>query len=389
MFPDTRILEKLETQIAPLYEDRDPGHDYSHIRSLFRLVTQLIEDENIDPEFLTLLCLFHGLWDEIRRPRAEAVLRAYGYSDRQIEDLYLSIFAVADGRPNRVEESLVHDANRLERLGAYGIARTMRIAGFNGDDLDTAMMYLRSNLETTRRMFTRRGQKMLPNVAQSWSNTSRLWRAKLQKGDNTAEYRSKLCAAVQWSRVIGSVMGMLPRDGKEELETLQLLDAIVRQNSVRMTIDSIIPHIEHKLIQNAEALLVWEPVTLDIYGNSLPDLIRSSWVFILRAESNTGAERHPESQQRMMSYRGTGDLQTWNGAGWHSNPLVSDPDAPIKTRWVSIPPNTWHQAVVPEDNWVVVSFHTVSAANLIEERPDEDDTELSHRRLYLDERNGV
>jgi hypothetical protein len=35
------------------------------------------------------------------------------------------------------------------------------------------------------------------------------------------------------------------------------------------------------------------------------------------------------------------------------------------------PKNIWHQPVVsPDNDWVVVSFHTVPAEELIEERPD-------------------
>ena len=51
---------------------------------------------------------------------------------------------------------------------------------------------------------------------------------------------------------------------------------------------------------------------------------------------------------------------------------------------MSIPPNVWHQAVVIEDkDWVVVSFHTVPADELIEERPDTADSGRTHQRRYL------
>jgi hypothetical protein len=55
---------------------------------------------------------------------------------------------------------------------------------------------------------------------------------------------------------------------------------------------------------------------------------------------------------------------------WHSHQLVSERDGSIERRWLSIPPNTWHQAVVPRSDWVVVSFHTVADHELIEERPE-------------------
>ena len=130
--------------------------------------------------------------------------------------------------------------------------------------------------------------------------------------------------------------------------------------------------------------MTWEPIPLDVYGVSLPAGIRSSWVFILRADAATGAERHPNSRQRMMSYRGSGNLQTRTGENWNSHRLESNFDSPTEQRWISIPENTWHQAVVaPGPNWAVVSFQTVPAEELIEERPDPADDRLTVRKRYL------
>jgi len=171
-----------------------------------------------------------------------------------------------------------------------------------------------------------------------------------------------------------------------EREILETLDAIVRQECVSAVIDSIALRVERKLSNDLEPMLTWEPVPLTTYGGKLPNAIRSSWVFVLRAQSNTGAERHPNSHQRMMSYRGSGDLQIWTGEGYSSNHLVSDSHAHIERRWVSIPQNVWHQAVVPEENWVVVSFHTAFEDELIEERPDATNNRLTRQRRYSDER---
>ena len=172
---------------------------------------------------------------------------------------------------------------------------------------------------------------------------------------------------------------------KKELKILGTLDTIVRQESACATIDQIVWRVERKLTQDSAALLAWEPVPLATYSRRLPDIIRSSWVFVLRAQANTGAERHPNSRQRMMSYIGSGDLQIWDGERWCSNFLFSNVNTPIESRWLSIPPNVWHQAVVPKENWVVVSFHTVPEDELIEERPDATDTRLTHRRKYMKE----
>ena len=71
-----------------------------------------------------------------------------------------------------------------------------------------------------------------------------------------------------------------------------------------------------------------------------------------------------------MSYRGSADLQTKPHKKWVSNQLVSQPDAPLEDRWLSIPVGVWHRGVMGSENWVVVSFHTAPAEELIEERPE-------------------
>ena len=177
----------------------------------------------------------------------------------------------------------------------------------------------------------------------------------------------------------------MTRDGYvEERKVLQILDELVNDRSVTAMIDPIVSRVEQKL-HESDAPMAWEPIPLDLFGNELPTLIRSSWVFILRGQATTGAERHPNSHQRMVSYRGSGDFQVWIDDRWKSNYLVSDLEAPLLSRWISIPPYTWHQAVVREKDWVVVSFQTANQNELIEERPNPNDKKRTVQRRYLDE----
>ncbi len=162
---------------------------------------------------------------------------------------------------------------------------------------------------------------------------------------------------------------MAARYSGEETRILEALDTALRRPGARPVIEAIAARVEQKLVSDPEATLAWEPVPLDIYG-ALPAGIHSSWVFVLRANTTSGAERHPNSHQRMMSYRGSGDLQTWAADAWQTNALVSDPAARLDARWVSIPVNVWHKPVMAAENWVVASFHTALADELIEERGD-------------------
>lgn len=176
---------------------------------------------------------------------------------------------------------------------------------------------------------------------------------------------------------------------KEERSLLQTLDEIVRSGEVRARIEPIVDRVRADLARKTDALMAWEAIPLETFG-ALPPAIQSGWVFILRAGLDTGAERHPNSHQRMMTFAGTGDMkidakgtpndvEAESEIAWHSHVLVSEPDAALERRWISIPKNIWHRPVIPKGaDWVVVSFHTVSAEELIEERPG------AKQMLYLD-----
>ena len=172
---------------------------------------------------------------------------------------------------------------------------------------------------------------------------------------------------------------------QEESRILEALDLAVRSGAIRPKIDAIVARVEQKLRERPDDVLAWEPIPLDFYTAPLLETIRSSWVFILRANTTTGAERHPNSHQRMISYRGSGDFQTRPAGEWCSHLLTSDQTAPIAKRWISIPPNVWHQGVVPGENWVVVSFQTAAERELIEERPVTEGNDAVRQRKYAEE----
>ena len=170
----------------------------------------------------------------------------------------------------------------------------------------------------------------------------------------------------------------------EERSRLEALDTALRSQSVREHIRSIMLRGREQLVRKKDALMSWEPFPLDVLATRLPPEIRSAWVFVLRAGADTGAERHPNSHQRMMSFEGSGDMQTGEPGKWQSNVLVSDCYAPLEQRWISIPTNVWHRPIInTETDWAVVSFHTVPAEELIEERPDDSGEAGTRQKKYL------
>lgn len=175
----------------------------------------------------------------------------------------------------------------------------------------------------------------------------------------------------------------------EERSCLESIDRILRSENVREQIRPVVERVQAELDRKKDALMTWEPVSLTVFGGALPPEIRSAWVFVLRAGAGTGAERHPNSHQRMMSFEGSGDMQTGEPGQWQSNVLVSDPEAPLAQRWISIAPNLWHRPVIGADtDWAVVSFHTVVAGELIEERPDSTSKDGTKQMKYLEPERG-
>jgi hypothetical protein len=169
---------------------------------------------------------------------------------------------------------------------------------------------------------------------------------------------------------------------REERHTLQILDEIVRSPSVANMMGSVLKSLKSRLASESK-LLAKEPVPLALYGSDLPTVIQSSWIYLMRAPSRTGAERHPNSHQRTLSFVGEGDFRVRVDADfsicphgrrvgpWRRYALDSEQSA-LRQRWVSIPPNTWHEAVVYAGDWVMVSFHTANDQELIEEHPTRD-----------------
>jgi len=186
--------------------------------------------------------------------------------------------------------------------------------------------------------------------------------------------------------------------GPKERARLEKLDTIVRSDEPSAEIGPIVDRVCIALSQKPEVLMTWEPIPLDVFKQKLPQEIRSAWIFVLRAGADTGAERHPNSHQRMMTLHGSGDMKTEGkkeelrikkdekGIDWQSNVLVSEPGAPLERRWISIPPNAWHRPVVGRGgDWVVLSFHTVSAEELIEEKLDESGAGTKQKK-YVEEK---
>jgi len=117
----------------------------------------------------------------------------------------------------------------------------------------------------------------------------------------------------------------------------------------------------------------------DFFGERLPDGVKSGWLFALRGNGLFGNERHPNSWQRSIALQGGAEFDLLLGGNWSTTAIGRFGST---NRAVSIPPNVWHRIRIGPKTFVSLSFHTVPAAELIEETSEGDDLTRTKQRLY-------
>jgi hypothetical protein len=148
-------LNRYATVARPEYVGKDPAHDWSHIRRIWsRLPWLASEFDDIDVDRAAFITAFHGLASRVRsdsalREAATAHLRKHGRSSDKILGLLDALDRHATS-PVSPEEIVVHDANILEVVGAFGIAKTFTKGGAEGQSYEETISYYRGFLDAAR-----------------------------------------------------------------------------------------------------------------------------------------------------------------------------------------------------------------------------------------------
>ena len=116
------------------------GHDWPHVQRVWRLAARLAQAEGADQYVTQLAALAHDLEDHKldATPRIKDWLERIGVEQSVIDTVYEICAAVSfkgalvpDAMPS-LEGRCVQDADRLDALGAIGIARTFAFGGSRG-----------------------------------------------------------------------------------------------------------------------------------------------------------------------------------------------------------------------------------------------------------------
>lgn len=129
------------------YTQADPVHDFEHVMRVYRMAERLAAEENADIEIVRAAALLHDAegsapGSDTRAGHhhhsadfAEQVLKNEGWNTQRIQAVQHCIRAHrfrTDGEtPQTIEARVIFDADKLDVLGAIGVARVIGYAAIN------------------------------------------------------------------------------------------------------------------------------------------------------------------------------------------------------------------------------------------------------------------
>lgn len=134
------INDAIEFVINTFNEDYS-GHDYFHTLRVYKMATRIAEQENANLTVVQLAALLHDV-DDIKlspethanKDRTVAFLREHSISEAMIKTICdiigeVSFRGTDSIVPETIEGRCVQDADRLDAMGAIGIARAFAYGG--------------------------------------------------------------------------------------------------------------------------------------------------------------------------------------------------------------------------------------------------------------------
>jgi uncharacterized protein len=161
---NTVRIEKLKKTVEKIMVC--PGHNIDHVMRVYNICINLAKRRKIDREVLEAATLLHDIGGDKEladisgktdhavesAKMAKPILEKLGYSDDKIlkiQDCIISHRYKTNNKPKSLEAKLLFDADKLDALGAIGIARSFVWVGRNNASIYKKVninKYARENL---------------------------------------------------------------------------------------------------------------------------------------------------------------------------------------------------------------------------------------------------
>ena len=127
--------------VKNLFQNEYSGHDFFHTLRVYKTATRIAEAERANLEIVQIAALLHDT-DDIKlspethanKDRAVAFLKEHGVPQEDINTVCgiideVSFKGTDSGVPKTLEGKCVQDADRLDAIGAIGVARAFAYGG--------------------------------------------------------------------------------------------------------------------------------------------------------------------------------------------------------------------------------------------------------------------
>ena len=136
-------LEKLKLEVQGLMKN-DSAHDFEHIMRVYKNAQKLCLKEKGNKKLVLAAALLHDIVNfpkndkrsktssEKSAKKAEKILKRYDFSSKEIRiisDAIRDHSFSQNKTPSSLEGKILQDADRLDALGAIGIARVFAVSG--------------------------------------------------------------------------------------------------------------------------------------------------------------------------------------------------------------------------------------------------------------------
>lgn len=137
------ILERIRHYLKQFYQNEPTGHDYWHFVRVSRMAIHIAKIERADKVIVEVSALLHDIGDWkfceseiVGQQKLYELMNQFGLQKADQEKIAHIVFSIGYKGHDTLQDNLsleaqvVQDADRLDALGAIGIARTFAYGGF-------------------------------------------------------------------------------------------------------------------------------------------------------------------------------------------------------------------------------------------------------------------
>ena len=138
-----KVLDSIKNEVIDII-DNDPAHDFEHVMRVYNNAKKIVKKEKANQKLVLSAVLLHDIVSYPKSSKrskfssidsakkSKIILKKYGFSKEEIiiiSDAIVEHSFSQNMVPQTLEGKILQDADRLDALGAIGIARVFATSG--------------------------------------------------------------------------------------------------------------------------------------------------------------------------------------------------------------------------------------------------------------------